>query len=193
MLDSLDVQRITNFLHIDAPPQPAQLAFVFGNSLTLPAQCAADLFHRQLVSHIVVTGGVGPRGIAEAALHLQVLTKLGVPTNHIICEERSTNTFENVEFALPLIDTKLGLTQVTALIAVAKWYHCRRALMTLKRFWPQPVRYYTATYEPNEAGCADWWQFDYGRRGVMKEWNAISTYRAQGWLADIAWDNGAFV
>jgi hypothetical protein len=64
--------------------------------------------------------------------------------------------------------------------------------MTLKRFWPQPVRY-TTPYEPKEAGRADWWQCDYGRRVVMKEWDAIPAFRAKRWLADITWDDDAFV
>lgn len=48
MLDPDKVQQITNFLNIDAPVQPAQLAFVFGNSLTLPAERAAALFSSNL-------------------------------------------------------------------------------------------------------------------------------------------------
>lgn len=191
-MQPIDIQTITNFLTVNAPAESADLAFVFGTSLTIPAIVAARLFHQQVVPYIVVTGGTNPRGIAEAELHANILRDLGVPAEHVLCEEQSTNTFENVEFALPIIQARPALQDVHSIVAVAKWFHCRRALMTLKRFWPTPLRCFTATYEPEQAMRTDWWQHQFGQRVVLKEWEAIPAYRSKGWLHDITWKDGAF-
>lgn len=187
-----DIHTITNFLTMTAPTSHADLAFVFGTSLATPAIVAAQLFHQQVVPYIVVTGGTNPRGIAEAQLHASILRDLGVPAERILCEEQSTNTFENVEFALPIIQAHPALQHVRSVVAVAKWFHCRRALMTLKRFWPVSLRYFTATYEPEQATRTDWWQHQFGQRVVLKEWEAIPAYRFKEWLHDITWKDGAF-
>jgi hypothetical protein len=73
------------------------------------------------------------------------------------------------------------------------WYYSRRAVMTLKRFLPPGIRYFTVTYELHNIRRDNWWLNDVGRHYVLKEWNCIPRYLQKGDLALIQPENGAFV
>ena len=79
-------------------------------------------------------------GLSLALTHLQILLDAGVPRERVIVERSSTNTLENVTRALPLIADSIELECIEAVVVVAKWYHCRRATMTLKRHLPAGIR-----------------------------------------------------
>jgi uncharacterized SAM-binding protein YcdF (DUF218 family) len=130
---------------------PADLVFVFGTRLARPAELAADLFVDGLAPLVVVTGGSERQadGRNEAEHHREVLLARGVPEAAVIVENRSTNTPENVLFALPLIEARCAEPPVTV-IAVVKRFH-RRALITLARFVPSVERIYAVVYEPDVA------------------------------------------
>ncbi len=59
-----------------------------------------------------------------------------MPPERIIVESESTNTLENVVFALPEIESRVALETIGSMFVVTKWYHGRRAMMTLKRHLP---------------------------------------------------------
>ncbi len=130
-----EIARITSALNLHAAPVPADLAFVFGTRLPDPVRLVADLVRQSMARSVVLTGGAnGLTGVNEARTHLELLLGLGVPRNLIIVEDTSTNTLENV-------------------IVVAKWFHCRRAMMTLKRHMPLGVRYFTCMYAPKASSA----------------------------------------
>ena len=95
-----------------------------------------------------------------------------------IVERGSTNTLENVVFALPRMEGRVNLENVESVVVVTEWYHCRRAMMTLKRHLPVGIRYYAATYEPRGVGRADWWRSDEAARRVLKAWVRTPRYLA---------------
>jgi uncharacterized SAM-binding protein YcdF (DUF218 family) len=130
---------------------PADLSFVFGTRLARPAELAADLFLNGLAPMVVVTGGSErqPDGLNEAEHHRDVLLSKGVPEHAIVVENRSTNTPENVLFALPMIGARCDRAPETV-IAVVKRFH-RRALITLARLMPSIERIYAVDYEPDVA------------------------------------------
>jgi len=182
------------YLDLHAPPECADLAFVFGTRHAKPARIAADLFRRGIVEWIVLTGGSNRlTGLPEAQAHLEIVRAEGVPRERVIVESASTNTLENVVLALPLLKERGVLNGLRAVVAVCKWYHCRRAVMTLKAHLPDGVRYYTQTYEPDDIRRADWWHNPSAARRVTKEWQAIPRYRSQGDIAEVVWDGQAFV
>ncbi len=55
---------------------------------------------------------------------------------------------ENVAYAVPKIKEVLDLDSIWSVAAVVKWYHSRRAIMTLKRNLPIKARYFALSYEP---------------------------------------------
>ncbi len=194
LLDTREADRIAQYLDLHAPPQPADLAFVFGTRLPEPAHLAADLFQGHLAKYIVLTGGSNrSTGVQEALLHTDLLLVRGVPEDRIILETSSVNTFQNVEFALAEISARLALENIKGITAVVKWYHSRRCLMILKRHLPPGIRYYVESYEP-EAVTRSGWQADpYARDRALKEWAYIPKYLASGNLAEVREDDGAYV
>jgi uncharacterized SAM-binding protein YcdF (DUF218 family) len=100
---------------------------------------------------------------------------------------------ENVVLALPKIEQRVDLDKLTSIVVVTKWYHCRRAMMTLKRHLPAGIRYFAATYEPQGTRRADWWQSEQSARRVLKEWDHIPQYLASGDIGALREEDGAFV
>ena len=193
-LSQAEADDIAAFLALDAPPKQADLAFVFGTRHPEPAYIAADLYLRRgLVQHIVLTGGSGRTGVHEALCHLEVLLAQGVPRQHIVVERASTNTLENVALALPLLAERVDLDRIEAIVLVTKWYHCRRAMMTLRRHLPAGIRYYTRIYEPDVVRHDSWHLDPEAARRVLKEWRNIPRYLARGDIAEVTWDGDAFV
>jgi uncharacterized SAM-binding protein YcdF (DUF218 family) len=192
-ISQAEAERIAQFLALEAPPRQADLAFVFGTRHPDPAYIAAELFGQGVVRYVALTGGHRRLGVHEALSHLKILLDAGVPRERVIVERSSTNTLENVTLALPLIADSIELECIEAVVVVAKWYHCRRATMTLKRHLPPGIRYYTRTYEPNVVRREDWHLDPEATRRVLKEWRNIPRYLAQGDIAEVQWDGDAFV
>jgi uncharacterized SAM-binding protein YcdF (DUF218 family) len=194
MLSSEEAGRIAAFLAVDAAPGQADLAFVFGTRHLEPAYIAADLLRRGVVNYVTITGGKNRlTGDNEALAHLAILVREGVPPERIIVESSSTNTLQNVTFALPKIAACLPLDSIRAVVVVTKWYHCRRALMTLKRHLPPGIRYFTRSYEPSDVTRQDWYLHAEAARRVLKEWQCLPAYLQQGHLAEIRREGEAFV
>ncbi|MFL7810537.1 MAG: YdcF family protein, partial [Anaerolineae bacterium] len=148
---------MADYLDLNAPPEHAGLAFVFGTRHAQPAHMAAGLFQRGIVEWIVLTGGSNRlTGLLEAQAHLEIVLAEGVPRERVVVESSSTNTLENVVLALPLLEERGLLQTLRSVVAVCKWYHCRRAVMTLKAHLPDGVRYYTQTYEPDDLRREGW-------------------------------------
>jgi uncharacterized SAM-binding protein YcdF (DUF218 family) len=194
MLSREEAAHIAEFLTVDAEPSQADLAFVFGTRHLEPAYIAVDLFRRGVVNYATLTGGNNRlRGDNEALAHLVILVREGVPQERIIVEDSSTNTLENVVFARPKIAARLPLESIQAVVVVTKWYHCRRAIMTLKRHLPPGIRYFTQSYEPSGMARQDWYLSAEATGRVLREWQCIPAYLQQGHLAEIRREGGAFV
>jgi uncharacterized SAM-binding protein YcdF (DUF218 family) len=192
-ISQAEADDIAAYLALDAPPKRADLAFVFGTRHPEPAHMAAALYESGLVQHIVLTGGQGPSGVHEALRHLDVLLAQGVPRERVVVEATSTNTLENVTLALPLLAERVDLGCVEAVVVLTKWYHCRRAMMTLRHHLPAGIRYYTRIYEPDVVRRVSWHLDPEAARRVLKEWRNIPRYLARGDIAEVTWDGDAFV
>ena len=192
-LDPLERMEIARYLELHAPPKKADLAFVFGTMSVTPALIAANLFQEKVVSAIVLTGGINRQtGRPEAKSHLEAVLARNVPRKRILIENRSTNTMENVTLTRPVLERRRELIPSQTLVAVTKWYHSRRALMTLKRFLPPGYSFYVSSYESSEIRRDNWWQTPIGRRCVLHEWRSIPLYRQQGNLAEIVLQDGTW-
>jgi uncharacterized SAM-binding protein YcdF (DUF218 family) len=195
-LSPSEVQKITRYLDAATPlPAAADLIFVPGTRLPTPALIAADLFRRRIAPIIVLTGGDNRHtGENEARAHVALLREQGIALDSMIMEDRSTNTLENVTFALPLIAEQIALEALTSIVIVAKWMHSRRVLMTLKRHMPAQVRYYAHTYDPEGVTRENWHLHPREESAnVMKNWERIPQYLAWGHLAEVTRDGDAFV
>ena len=189
-----ETSRITQYLDLKTSmPQQADLVFVFGSRYPEPAYMAADLVRRGITGRVVVTGGQNQvTGRNEAAAHLEILLANGVPRDDIIVEDQSANTLENVALALPLIARCVARKDVHSIVALTKWYHCCRAMMTLRRYL-RGVRFFPVSYEPADVTRSGWWLTEEGCGPVFKEWRVIPEYLKQGGIAEIQLVGGAYV
>jgi uncharacterized SAM-binding protein YcdF (DUF218 family) len=73
-------------------------------TLRLRVEHAVALFHRGEVGRLVLTGGRGRFGPAEAEVARDLARSLGMPAHAIRIETASTNTVENLAHAIPLVD-----------------------------------------------------------------------------------------
>jgi uncharacterized SAM-binding protein YcdF (DUF218 family) len=187
-----EYDRIGAYILVRTAIAPADLCFVFGTRHGVDefADAIAGHFHGGYYPRIVIAGGATlGQNLAESDDMKQQLAARGVPESCILCERASTNTGENVEKALPLIEAEYGLGNITSLIAVGKISSSRRYLMTLKRHWPGPkrmllpVNYFTAPAE-----C--WWEDEAFRMRVMREWNKIPGYIEGGFLTELDESDG---
>lgn len=195
-LTPAEIARITAYLDATTLlPERADLMFVFGSRLPTAAHLAAQLYHDQRAPFIVITGGENRfTGHNEADLFYSILTETNVPPEQIIVENKSTNTLENVTFALPLIEQKLPVASIRTVLAVCKWMHSRRALMTLKRHLPRGVRYYAQTYEPNDITHQNWHENPRaGSANVLKNWDNIPKYLEWGDIEEISRDGDGYI
>ncbi len=189
-----EIQAITDYLAIHAPTDRADLGFVFGTRLPDPAHIAVDRLRRDAIPLVALTGGPNRQtGRVEAHAHRDILLAAGFDPARIIVEDRSANTLENVTLALPLLAARLDLATTGSILVIAKWYHCRRAIMTLKRHLPPGIRYYTHTYQPEGITPDNWHRSEKGISSVLNNWWSIPRYLETGHLAALEWVDDAYV
>ncbi|WP_433294383.1 YdcF family protein [Actinoplanes sp. CA-030573] len=139
---------IADFVDAHAPGLgPADVIFVFGSTLPDAIEPALHAFGAGLAPLIVLTGGPNRRNPAhvESDAHAQLLHTHGITSQQLLVERRSQTSKENVEFARPLIEERLG--PVRTMIAVVKWWQ-RRQIHLLAEGFPSVQRIYAATWNP---------------------------------------------
>ncbi|MER0243313.1 YdcF family protein [Streptomyces sp. HSW2009] len=194
-LTSDEAQDIADAVDIDAPPpaEPGAL-FVFGTNQLGPAEIAADRYREGLAPLIILTGGVNRHnGVVEAQEFRKLLLERGVPDTVIRCEDRSANTWQNVEFALPFLrEAQEAGLPVTA---IGKWYH-RRTLHCLATLAPDIARFHVLSWEPVYAGQVvtreNWAHVPDGKRRVFREWEESARRVRDGSFRDVRRVDGAW-
>jgi uncharacterized SAM-binding protein YcdF (DUF218 family) len=197
------IQAITRYLDVDTLPAHATLAIILGTRLPAPAHLAAQLFHQERIDWVLLTGGYNKlSGEVESEAHQRILLEQSIPAARILAENRSTSTQENVRFSLPLLQEGHLLERLERVLVISKWYHCRRGMMTLKRFLPPGIRYYTASFEPTVIPATNepvpirrdsWWQHEASQRVILQEWEKIPRYLQQETLEEITFRGDAWI
>jgi len=86
------------------------------------------LFRSQRAKIIVMSGGVGKYPPAEALVMKELALSLGVPSDNILIESQSINTFQSIINCLELMDSN----KWTSAIIVTDSYHLLRSVFLLK-------------------------------------------------------------
>ncbi|WP_131739459.1 YdcF family protein [Actinomadura roseirufa] len=198
MIDDIapgQVPEITRFVDVHAlPPDEPTACFLFGTNQVPPVEIAAERYHRGLAPLIIATGGVNRHtGIVEGRVFRKLLIELGVPANVIRVEDRSANTRQNVENALPFV--REALAEGLAITAVSKWYH-RRAIHLMKTVAPEVGTFHAIGWDPVYSGepitRQDWPGVPAGKRRVIREWDEVSRRVADGSFAAVERLDGAW-
>jgi uncharacterized SAM-binding protein YcdF (DUF218 family) len=176
-LTTEQVEAITSYVDIDAPPFGEPTAhLIFGTNQTIPASLVAERYHDGTAPFIIATGGANRHnGIIEGREFFRLLTESGVPGGTIRYEDRSTNTWQNVEFALPFLHEALALG--LSITIVSKWYH-RRTVHILRTFLPEAEYFHAISWAPVYAGKPvtrnNWTESPDGYRRVVREWQEVT-------------------
>lgn len=175
------------------PVEPCDAVFGFGVfDLRLPNFCG-ELYAASRARRIIFTGGVGagsadlgqPEADAWFAALMQAYPH--IPREHIILENRSTNTGENVRFTAELLARQhpplMFGKGIRAVIAVAAPSRLRRVRLTLQQLYPT-LRVIGQHHGPSfEAELAL-----YAGKGLdlvghlVGELDRIVDYAVRGWL-----------
>ncbi len=131
---------IWDYHHMGQTLTKADCIFVLCSMDTRVAERAAKLYLDGYAPYLLFSGGSGKLtkdifNKPEAEVYADIATKLGVPKDIILIENRSTNTGENVTFSKQLLKEK-GLNFNT-FILVQKPYMERRTYATFKKVWPE--------------------------------------------------------
>lgn len=179
-------QQITDYIFLPPDPQSCDIGFVFGTRLAGPVERAHEAYALGLVPRLVLSGGKNRHtGVVEADRMASELTGRGVPADCLLLENRSSNTLENVLLSREVIENRLGLENVRSMLVIAKHYHVRRAMMTLKRHFPAGTVLRPFPYDALGFTCSDWHEHEIGTELVMSEWGKIPKYLAKGDLAEL--------
>jgi len=132
-------QKLWDYHQLHHQLAPADAILVLCSHDTSVAECAATLFLDGWAPLMIFSGGLGTitRHLwreAEADQFAAIAVGMGVPREHILIENRSTNTGENVEFTKRLLAEKQLDPQ--RFILVQKPYMERRSYATFKQRWP---------------------------------------------------------
>ena len=107
---------------------------------TAVAERGVQLYLRKWAPLLIFSGGSGAITSRlwdepEANLFARIAVGMGVPSEHVIVENASTNTGENVAFTRRLLAER-GLDP-RSFIVVQKPYMERRSYATFRRVWPE--------------------------------------------------------
>lgn len=121
----------------------ARVAVIFGNInpaiVFQMAHNTSDLYRQGRVKKIIVTGGAKIKGSTqtEAGFSRSILLSRGVPGKHILLENHSLNSFENVRNARKILLKSEGNLKREPIIFTGMDYAGRRFLMTISKTWPE--------------------------------------------------------
>lgn len=112
---------------------------VLGSHDIRVAHRGAELYLQGFAQLIVFSGNLGRLTEEiwtrpEAELFAEEAVRLGVPSDDILIENRSTNTGDNIRFAKALMEK--SAISVNRVILIQKPYMQRRAYATFKKVWP---------------------------------------------------------
>lgn len=185
-LSGSDIAEI-NAKHLLATPlKPADLLFVFGTREGVAERVdeAYRLWRGGFFRWSIVSGGITPGSdISECEIIKAAMIARGIPADLILEEHEATNTGENVIFSLPIIDARLGLTNIRSVICLGNAWTSRRYPMTLHRHWPEVEKMLVAVN--NFDTPVDLWHTDPTFRArVLAEWDKIEPYKQKGFIAE---------
>ncbi|ADB39902.1 protein of unknown function DUF218 [Spirosoma linguale DSM 74] len=132
--------KLWNYHHTNHPLTKADAILVLCSHDLRVAERGAELFLEGWAPLLIFSGGLGviTRFMwtePEADMFARIAQDMGVPAEHILIENRSSNTGENVQFTRQLLaERKL---EIDKFIVVQKPYMERRSFATFRKVWPE--------------------------------------------------------
>ncbi len=171
--------------------EPCDLMFVFGGIDPGLWKTALEAYQSGLADRLLITGGVKTQGLdpritgdpPESEIMRDELVAAGVPAGAIQVETRSSNTYENVRYALEVLDFE----SIASILAICTSRGVGRQTRTLQHALPgvrilpyafhSEIRQRSGLLTP-----VNWRDDDVGRRYVWGQVMRIFEYGRRGHL-----------
>lgn len=133
-------ERIWRYHQLNHELRKADAILVLCSHDTSVAERGAQLFLENWAPLLIFSGGLGSITKRlwrepEADQFAHVAVRMGVPREHILIENRSTNTGENILFTKQLLARRK--LDPRTFIVVQKPYMERRSYATFRKLWPE--------------------------------------------------------
>jgi uncharacterized SAM-binding protein YcdF (DUF218 family) len=143
---------------------------------------AVALYKAGRAPRLLVTGGAEEGARSEAEIMRELLEVMGVPSNAILLEDRSRNTYQNAVFTARMLKT-LGIRRI---LLVTSAFHMRRSEALFRAqgidVIPAPTDFQRLAapvdYSHWLPSVGDLWQSTY----ALHELLGYQVYRLRGWL-----------
>lgn len=150
------------------------------------AAAAAALYHSGQVPLLIVTGGVywdSPFGCrTEAQILAGYLQNAGVPSEHILIEDRASTTIENMHNCRKLLEERLGPKALRIAVVTSNFHRFRATALAGACFPGHTVQGAGAEYPKDNA--AEYLQDPLLRQWVTKECRCLWSYVQSGRIPD---------
>jgi vancomycin permeability regulator SanA len=141
-----------------------------------------ELFKAGFAPKLLVTGGGVLAGYRpEARRMADIALKTGISAADLLVEDRSANTFENVQFTCELLQRHGLLEKLKTVLLVSSEWHMQRVRLTARKFMPAKIRFLCC---PTLDGCnrRNWTNSEVCRSEVENEAVLIETFLETGAL-----------
>ena len=135
-MKNMNYDNIYDYLFIKTPITTADLLIVFGTTYGINKYVDGirDIVEQKLTKTILITGKNESENIYN---HLIQRDKNLLDKAKILLENNSTNTGENLQFSLPLLEKEFGKVEnIKSIIGLGKDFVARRFLMTMAKYFP---------------------------------------------------------
>lgn len=178
------INAINELLFIQDQPERVDLIFVLGSREMNVIKKAVELFHNNFSPMLLISGGIHENRTyttKEADLFKEYALQQNISESNIIIESDATNTKENFTFTKKLIEEKIGFKNLNKVMLIIKNFHCRRALMTAKQWWPKHIEYIIIPImDERNIQPDNWWLNEISKTRVLDELRRISEYAIKG-------------
>ena len=175
---------IYEYLFVTTPIKSADLLIVFGTTYGFDeyVEGICDIVERKLTKTILLTGKNESENIYN---HLIQRDKNILDKAKVLLENNSTNTGENLQFSLPLLEKEFGKVEnIKSIIGLGKDFVARRFLMTMAKYFPttEKMFYPINVYNVNKE---NWYNNKVLYQKCLNEWHKIPIYLEKGYIVEI--------
>jgi uncharacterized SAM-binding protein YcdF (DUF218 family) len=116
-----------------------------------------------------MSGAARDAGESNAEAMKRLAVKLGVPTDEVLVEKESRNTFDNAKFTRDILTNN----NVESIILVTSPYHQRRASLTFNRYLGDSVKIINHSAADSAWRKNGWWNNIWARKITLSELQKI--------------------
>ena len=182
-------------------PVPADVGFVFGGTHPGLWETAISLYRAGVLRRFILTGNSDGSGLhhpdwthssatPESHAIAEHLVDAGIPDSSLMIEDRSTNSLENVLYAMDMADfSKFG-----SALAITRSYATGRQLRTLRRYLSESTAVHSVSFAaeghssvgPGAIDRNNWTETEPRVRLVLAQYRRIMAYGLLGHIVPAA-------